>query len=133
MLTDLMSVACLLLYFFLCTVTFSANIADNAWELGVLRALGLTRWQVIRIYIYEAVALVVASVVGGMAVGLAIGAAVVGQFSIFTEMPFEFELPVLYILLIIVVAGGTAVLASYIPARKLLSNQVRLTCWWQFG
>ncbi len=46
LLSNLMGAACLMLFFFLCTVTFTANIHDNAWELGVLRAIGLTQAQV---------------------------------------------------------------------------------------
>eukprot|EP00656_Telonema_subtile_P051787 TRINITY_DN705_c0_g2_i2.p1 TRINITY_DN705_c0_g2~~TRINITY_DN705_c0_g2_i2.p1 ORF type:complete len:699 (+),score=154.48 TRINITY_DN705_c0_g2_i2:243-2339(+) len=124
LLSNLMGAACLMLFFFLCTVTFTANIHDNAWELGVLRAIGLTQAQVMRIYIYEAVALVVASVIGGLCVGISISSIIIAQFCIFTEMPFDYNLPVVYLILVILVATGTAVLASYFPAAKLLKNQI---------
>eukprot|EP00658_Telonema_sp_P-2_P033097 TRINITY_DN24366_c0_g1_i2.p1 TRINITY_DN24366_c0_g1~~TRINITY_DN24366_c0_g1_i2.p1 ORF type:complete len:484 (-),score=92.92 TRINITY_DN24366_c0_g1_i2:281-1732(-) len=124
LLANLMGVTCLLLFFFLCVVTFTANIQDNAWELGVLRAIGLTSAQVSRVYIYEAVVLVTASVIGGLVVGLVTAATITYQFTIFVEMPFEYNVPVMYIILIITIAMFTAVLASYYPAQKLLRKQI---------
>lgn len=51
--------------FFMLIISFTSNITENAWEFGVLRALGLTvcrcvlvfsskqAYQVVRVYIYE--------------------------------------------------------------------------------
>jgi len=37
-------------------VSTTSNIRENLWEFGVLRAIGLKKVQIIRIYLYEAVA-----------------------------------------------------------------------------
>jgi len=60
---------CLILAFFASWMSFSANIAENSREFGVLRALGLNYWQVVRVYIYEALAVVISSFVLGTGVG----------------------------------------------------------------
>lgn len=79
------------LCFFMLFLSFTANVRENAWELGVLRALGLSAWQVVRAYIYEALAIILASVLLGAIIGLLIAVTLTLQFNLFSEMPFRFE------------------------------------------
>jgi len=51
----------MVLTFFLILVSFVANVRENSWEFGVLRAVGLNKYQITRCYIYEAIALVLGS------------------------------------------------------------------------
>ena len=55
--------------FFASWMSFSANIKENSREFGVLRALGLNYWQVVRVYIYEALSVVMSSFALGTVVG----------------------------------------------------------------
>lgn len=64
-------VACLLCFFMLFT-TFEANVRDNLWEFGVLRALGVSSGQLLRIFVYEAIAMILAAIFLGTVIGLAI-------------------------------------------------------------
>jgi ABC-type antimicrobial peptide transport system permease subunit len=41
------------LCFFVLWISFTANVRENSWEFGVLRSIGLTGWQTVKIYIYE--------------------------------------------------------------------------------
>lgn len=66
---NLVSVIAVILCFFVLWLSFTSNVQENAWEFGVLRAVGLTSFQVIRMYIYEALCLIVASVIIGSAIG----------------------------------------------------------------
>ena len=61
---------CLILAFFASWMSFGANIKENSREFGVLRALGLNYWQVVRVYIYEAMAVVLSSFTLGTIVGM---------------------------------------------------------------
>jgi ABC-type antimicrobial peptide transport system permease subunit len=42
--------------FFLLLVSTTSNIRENIWEFGVLRAIGLRKDQIMRIYLYESLA-----------------------------------------------------------------------------
>ena len=47
----------------------TANILDQVKEIGILRAMGLTKNRIILLYIYEAFVLVVASSLLGILIG----------------------------------------------------------------
>jgi ABC-type antimicrobial peptide transport system permease subunit len=42
--------------FFMLLISTTANIRENIWEFGVLRAIGLRKDQIMRIYLYESLA-----------------------------------------------------------------------------
>jgi ABC-type antimicrobial peptide transport system permease subunit len=42
--------------FFLLLVSITSNVNENIWEFGVLRAIGLKKNQIMRIYLYESLA-----------------------------------------------------------------------------
>jgi ABC-type antimicrobial peptide transport system permease subunit len=65
----LVAVIAVILCFFVLWLSFTANVRENAWEFGVLRAVGLNVNRVIRMYIYEALCLITASVIIGAVVG----------------------------------------------------------------
>jgi ABC-type lipoprotein release transport system permease subunit len=53
-------------------VSISANIRDSMWELGVLRAMGMTKVEIMRITIYESMANNFSSIILGFSIGLLI-------------------------------------------------------------
>merc|ERR1712139_748792 len=61
--------------FFILYLSAQANIRENSWELGVLRALGLNNFDVLMVYVYEAVTLVITSIILGTGVGLSLSTA----------------------------------------------------------
>lgn len=81
----------LVLAFFLLWTSFSSNVRENSWEYGVLRAIGLTDFQCMRIYIYEALSLTFAATVLGSIVGILVAVTTTLQFNLFTELPFSME------------------------------------------
>ena len=50
-------------------MSFNANVRENSREFGVLRALGLNVGQVLRVYVYEALMVVMASFILGTTIG----------------------------------------------------------------
>lgn len=62
----------LFLTFFLLLVSFVNNIKENAWEFGVLRAIGLTNNKMFKLYIYEAFSLTLSSGILGCIIGIGI-------------------------------------------------------------
>jgi len=45
-----------ILSFFLLIISTTSNINENMWEFGVLRAIGLQKMQILRVYLYESIA-----------------------------------------------------------------------------
>lgn len=112
------------LCFFVLWLSFTANVNDNAWEFGVLRALGLNAAQVHRIYIYEALALIMASVLLGTICGTIVAMTLTLQFNLFTQLEFTFAFPYVLFLLVLAMSVGVGILGSYLPARALAKKQI---------
>ena len=79
----------LTLSFFLLLISTTANIKENLWEFGVLRAIGLTQSQSRRVFMYEAFAVILSALVLGIIVGLSIAFTLTAQFYLFIELPFK--------------------------------------------
>jgi len=119
----------MILCFFILWLSFTANVRENAWEFGVLRAIGLNGVQVVMIYIYEALAIVISSVFLGTTIGIIISVSLTLQFNLFTEMPFVMEFPLTLFLVLFFMSIFCAVVGSFYPAnsflRKTISNVIR--------
>ena len=61
------------LCFFTLTASMSANLYDQSKEIGILRAMGVTKSRIRLLYFYEALILVFASCLLGVFVGVAMG------------------------------------------------------------
>ena len=61
------------LCFFSLTASMSANLYDQSKEIGILRAMGMTKNRIRLLYFYEALILVFASCMLGVFVGVAMG------------------------------------------------------------
>ncbi len=68
---------------FLCFFSLSASMGANLYtqtkEIGVMRAIGVSKFYIIRSYVYEAFILVVSSAFQGIWIGLFIGWLVTDQ------------------------------------------------------
>lgn len=113
-----------LLCFFTLLVSFTSNINENSWEFGVLRSMGLTSLQVIRLYIYEASCIIVASLILGSFVGLAVAVTLTLQANLFSELPFRMEFPTFLFCSIVIMSVVTAFLSSYLPAKALGAKRI---------
>jgi len=71
------------LCFFSLTASMSANLYDQTNEIGLLRAIGLTKGRVRMLYFYEALILVFASCLLGVFVGTVIGYTMTLQQNLF--------------------------------------------------
>jgi len=73
LLFDVVIVITLFLCFFSLSSAMSANLYEQAKEIGVMRAIGLTKGRIIMIYVYEAFIMIFASSILGIIIGVAIG------------------------------------------------------------
>jgi ABC-type antimicrobial peptide transport system permease subunit len=122
--SNIVAVLVQILCFFTLLVSFTSNINENSWEFGVLRAIGLSAFQVIRLYIYEASCIIISSVILGSSVGLLVAITLTLQADLFSELPFRMEFPVFLFSSLVVMSTITALLSSYIPARALGAKKI---------
>mmetsp|Transcript_29088 Transcript_29088/g.28089 ORF Transcript_29088/g.28089 Transcript_29088/m.28089 type:complete len:212 (+) Transcript_29088:844-1479(+) len=114
----------LTLAFFLLLISTIQNIRDNVWEFGVLRAIGLNRGQSYRIYLYEALSVILGAVTLGLMVGLVVAATLTAQFFLFLEFSYKLEFPTLLCFVMILMAFVTTVLAVVFPVRDINKKQI---------
>eukprot|EP01118_Nematostelium_gracile_P018642 TRINITY_DN8356_c0_g1_i2.p1 TRINITY_DN8356_c0_g1~~TRINITY_DN8356_c0_g1_i2.p1 ORF type:complete len:428 (+),score=120.56 TRINITY_DN8356_c0_g1_i2:64-1284(+) len=123
---NLVSVIAVVLCFFVLWLSFTANVNENSWEFGVLRAVGLNANRVIRMYIYEALCLIASSVVIGSFIGLMVSITLTLQFNLFTELPFTFDFPYVLFFSVFAMSIGVAVIGSYMPSVQLKKKDIAI-------
>ena len=98
------------LCFFSLVASMFTNIWEQSKEIGILRAVGMTRWQITRLYVYEAFILVLAASMFGLVIGVVLGWTMSSQQQLFTQFPVTFVFPTALLVTIIVAALFFAVL-----------------------
>jgi putative ABC transport system permease protein len=97
--------------------TLAMSVIERTREIGVLRALGSTRWQIRRTMFDESLLITAAGALTGIAAGLAIGVAWLPGFA--QNMPgLTFHFPSGITLAVAVAAVILGTLAAVIPARR---------------
>jgi len=119
-----LSLVSLLVGMFLIYNTVAASVVRRRHEIGVLRALGLSAWQVQALFLAEALLLGVAGAVLGLVLGVVLAGQLVGIVSqtitslyILTSIQNLFVSP-LAILAALALCLGAVILAAWFPARE---------------
>jgi len=120
----IVAVISIILSFFLILVSFISNVKENSWEFGVLRAIGLNKYQMTRMYMYEAGVLIFASGVLGSIVGIVVAVTLVMQFLLFTELPFEFLFPTDIFCVTFIFGFFTALGGSYYAVKEIRDKPI---------
>ncbi|KAA6380404.1 MAG: hypothetical protein EZS28_024067, partial [Streblomastix strix] len=93
-------------------------------EIGIERALGIQRFQLVRIYIEEAFILVVSAALMGMIIGMIVGYLLTSQVGQFQGLPVSFQFP----WVITLTAFGMSILISIIssayPAWSVVNKNI---------
>jgi ABC-type antimicrobial peptide transport system permease subunit len=114
----------LALTFFLLFVSFVSNITQHLWEVGVLRALGLTRVMLSRIYIYEAVSSMVAAGALGVGIGICVSLTMALQFVAIAELPFQYAFSWRVLLFVSVLSIALSILAPLWATRQVTRKEI---------
>ena len=104
-----------ILSFFLIWISFYSNIKENIAEYGIMRSIGLTKVQNIRIYLYEATTIILTSIIIGTIIGIIISCLLILQFDIFMELPFILNFPYKFYFILIIMGLLFGLLGSYYP------------------
>jgi putative ABC transport system permease protein len=97
--------------------TLAMSVIERTREIGVLRALGSSRWQIRRTMVTESLLITLAGAITGVAAGLAIAAAWLPGFA--QTMPgLSFHFPGATTLAVALAAVVLGTLAAVVPARR---------------
>ncbi|KAH7830035.1 putative efflux ABC transporter, permease domain protein [Monocercomonoides exilis] len=103
--------------FFSLMASMHANIIDQERSYGILRAIGITSCQLVRVSIAEAFVLVITSSFIGVVCGFALGYLFSSQMVILMGVPVPLYLPLPLLGVILAMAIATAFLSTFFPAR----------------
>jgi len=104
--------------------SMSTNILEQTKEIAVLRAMGLTRSKIIRIYMTEAFVLVLSSALFGVFIGIAVSWVMAIQRVLFTQIPIRISFPWKELLIVFAGAIISAIVSTYMPAKRIVKNQI---------
>ena len=108
-----------ILSFFLIWISFYSNIRENIIEYGIMRSIGITKAQNIRIYLYEASTIIMTSIIIGTILGIIISCSLILQFDIFMELPFILNFPYKFYFILISIGLFLGLLGSYYPTYDI--------------
>ena len=109
----------LFIAFFLLLISMTQNVTDASWEYGVLRSMGLTKSEGLRMHMYEAYVVVISAAILGVIVGFVTAAAVAVQFYSIIELPIVLEFPWVLFGLMIGLSLITVFFAVYAPVTQI--------------
>jgi putative ABC transport system permease protein len=96
--------------------TLALSVFERTRELGLVRAVGMTRRQVRRMVRFESALVALFGATLGVGLGLLFGYGVVGALP--ATFVSTFSVPVPSILVVVLVAGVAGVVAALLPARR---------------
>ncbi len=101
--------------------TLALSIYERTREIGLLRAVGMSRKQVKRMVRDEAVIISIFGSLLGLVIGLVFGAALVQALS---DEGVSFSLPVAQLVVFVILAGLAGLIAGWWPARRAAHRDV---------
>jgi putative ABC transport system permease protein len=117
--TALIAAVALFVGAFLIFNTLSMTVGERVRELGLLRAAGATRRQLVWFVLAQAIALGVAGALAGLAIGFVLGELMAIEVRSIGSIPFDRVDPsVASIVAVVAVGLGVTVAASLEPARR---------------
>jgi putative ABC transport system permease protein len=100
--------------------SMAGAVLERRREVGVLKALGLRRGGLFKLFLLEALVLTLSAGIAGGVVGFALAWLFVYQATVLMEIAAAFTMPYLTFAATLVISLLAGLLASYIPTRSLL-------------
>ncbi|HOW73825.1 MAG TPA: FtsX-like permease family protein [Phycisphaerae bacterium] len=102
--------------------SMATTVMERRREIGVLKALGLRRRQLFRLFLGEAVVLTLSAGIAGGAVGFTLAWLFALQASLLMELAVAFTMPYVTFLATLAISILAGALAAHLPTRRLLRN-----------
>lgn len=100
--------------------SMASSVMERHREIGVLKALGLRRANLFRLFLAEAVVLTLSAGIAGGVIGFLLAWFFVLQASLLMELATTFTLPYLTFLATVLISLLAGALAAHLPTRTLL-------------
>lgn len=117
-------VVLLLIAVFSLTVNLYASVKERAFEIGVVRSLGLRRRGVLGATLMEGLSIAFVSAFIGVVVGVFISFFVIFFFNIFSPIDIAYELPKGILFVLVAATGLFATVGSLAPARSVARRPI---------
>jgi ABC-type antimicrobial peptide transport system permease subunit len=108
-------------FFALVSSTY-VTVMEQRREIGVLRAVGISKWRLLRCYIYEALIVVLSAVMLGLVIGIAMGWTMSAQRVLFSQLPIPFAVPWTLFLLMCALSVLFGAVSACLPLRGVLKR-----------
>jgi ABC-type antimicrobial peptide transport system permease subunit len=100
------------------------NIIDERRELGILRALGLTKGQVCKLVLMQAAILAGVTIVPGSIAGAGLAYLISTSQGLASPAAAGFHIEAVMIVCPCVMSVGVALLAALVPARRIANTSI---------
>jgi ABC-type lipoprotein release transport system permease subunit len=102
--------------------SMATAVIERRWEMGMLRALGLRRSQLFRMFLGEALGLTLSAGVAGGGIGFTLAWLFVLEAGSLAEIPVVFTMPYVTFLATFAISVVAGAVAAYLPTRGLLQK-----------
>jgi len=123
-------VIALTLCFFSLLASMTTNVLEQTKEIGVLRSLGFTNFEIGKTYLEEALVLIMSATFIGVAIGWLLGFTMSSQQSLFAQLPLQIVFPSTLVITVVVGSILACVVATlcavYDISRRSVSNVLRM-------
>ena len=119
-------VVVMILCFFSLMSSMQTNVMEQAKEIGIMRALGLTRIQMIRVFAEEAFVLVITATLMGMICGMIVGYLLTSQIATLQGLPADLYFPTTMVVVMLSIAVVTSVISALSPTIAITAKPIVL-------
>ena len=116
----LLLVVAVVIAVFALIASMASTVVERRREIGVLKALGMRRRQLFRLFLGEAVVLTLSAGIAGGAIGFTLAWLFVVQAAVLMELSIVFTMPYVTFLATFAISLLAGTLAAYLPTRQLL-------------
>lgn len=102
--------------------SMATAVIERRWEMGMLRALGLRRSQLFRMFLGEALGLTLSAGVAGGGIGFVLAWLFVLEAGSLAEIPVVFTMPYVTFLATFAISVAAGAVAAHLPTRRLLQK-----------
>jgi ABC-type antimicrobial peptide transport system permease subunit len=104
--------------------TMSANIIEQVKELAVMRCIGIGRWSISRVFLYESITVILTGGMIGIATGTFVGWTLAAQNALFANVTLTLTFPWNILLAIVIFSLVASLLAAAIPTFIFLKQSI---------
>jgi len=120
----ILTVLALSLALFSLISTMAANIVEQSKELAIMRCIGLNRFSISRIFLYESLIVILTGGFIGLVIGTAIGWTILAQNALFSNNVLVVRFPWGILVTVLIFSFISSILAAAIPVFIFLKQNI---------